>query len=160
MPVEVDETYVGGRSCRRRHHGRYKSKPDDVVLGMVERGGGRLKLIPVADAKSSILKPQMEKHISASVGTIYTDGHPIYVFAVKDKWPGKHETIGHTRTYGIGETHTNTIENAFSLLKRGYMARSTKFPRSTWDAIAMSFRIGLIGASNSKRCLRKRRRNF
>ena len=116
--VEVDETYVGGRSYRRRHHGRYKSKPDDVVLGMVERGG-RLKLIPIADAKSAILKAPMQKHIAPSVGTIYTDGHPIYVFATKETWPGKHKTIDHNRTYGIGETHTNTIENAFSLLKRG-----------------------------------------
>lgn len=116
--VEVDETYVGARTHRRRGHGRYKSKPDDVVLGMVERGG-RLKLVPVADAKSAILKAPMEKHISHTVGTIYTDGHPIYVFAVKDKWAGKHKTIDHRYTYGIGDTHTNTIENAFSLLKRG-----------------------------------------
>ena len=61
----------------------------------------------------------MEKHISAPLGTFYTDGHPIYVFAVKDKWPGKHETVDRTRTHGIGETHTNTIENALPLLKRG-----------------------------------------
>ena len=27
--------------------------------------------------------------------------------------------INHIRTYGEGENHTNTIENAFSLLKRG-----------------------------------------
>src|SRR6185312_1783377 len=116
--VEVDETYFGGRSYRRRHHGRYKSKPDDVVLGMVERGG-RLKLIPIADAKSAILKAPMQKHIAPTVGTIYTDGHQIYVFATKETWPGKHKTIDHNRTYGIGDTHTNTIENAFSLLKRG-----------------------------------------
>ena len=116
--VEVDETYVGGRSYRPHRHGRYKNKKDDTVLGIVERGG-RLKLLPVADAKTAILKPPMEKHIAASVATIYTDGHPIYVFAIKEKWPGKHKTVDHVHTYGIGETHTNTIENAFSLLKRG-----------------------------------------
>lgn len=116
--VEVDETYVGGRSHRPHRHGRYKNKKDDVVLGMVERGG-RLKLVPVADAKTKILKPQMEKHIAASVATIYTDGHPIYVFAINQKWAGKHKAIDHVHTYGIGDTHTNTIENAFSLFKRG-----------------------------------------
>jgi ISXO2-like transposase domain len=116
--VEADETYVGSK-VRRPRHARPKTKQDDIVLGMVERGGGRLKLVPVADTKAAILQPLLEKHISEQVGTIYTDGHPIYVFAVKGKWPGKHQTIDHNRTYGIGDTHTNTIENAFSLFKRG-----------------------------------------
>lgn len=117
--VEVDETYVGSRTRRKHGIGRPKTgKPDDVVLGMIERGG-RLKLLPIADSKTGIMKPPMEKHIAEGVGTIYTDGHPIYVFAVKEKWPGKHKTIDHNRTYGIGDTHTNTIENAFSLFKRG-----------------------------------------
>jgi ISXO2-like transposase domain len=31
----------------------------------------------------------------------------------------EHKTINHSRTYGLGDTHTNTIEKAFSLLKRG-----------------------------------------
>jgi hypothetical protein len=117
--VEADETYVGGKTHRPRGHGRFPRKPNDVVLGMVERGGGRLKLIPIADTKARIMQPYLEKHISEKVATIYTDGHPIYVFALKRKFPGKHETIDHTRTYGIGDIHTNTIENAFSLFKRG-----------------------------------------
>ncbi len=116
--VEADETYVGSHITRPRF-ARRKTKKDDVVLGMVERGGGRLKLVPVADTKAAILRPILEKHISEQVGTIYTDEHPIYIFALKDKFPGKHETISHKDAYGIGDVHTNTIENAFSLFKRG-----------------------------------------
>lgn len=86
---------------------------------MVERGGGRLKLVPVEDTKAKILQPLLEKHISEQVGTIYTDEHPIYIFALKNKFPGKHKTIVHRLTYGIGDIHTNTIENAFSLFKKG-----------------------------------------
>lgn len=115
--VEADETYVGSRVPRR--HTRQPRKQKHVVLGMVERGGGRLKLVPVADAKSRILQPLLEKHISEHVGTIYTDEYPIYIFALKNKFLGKHKMITHTRTYGIGDIHTNTIENAFSLFKRG-----------------------------------------
>lgn len=115
--VEADETYVGSRVPRR--HTRQPRKAKDVVLGIVERGSGRLKLVPVADAKSTILQPLLEKHISEQVATIYTDEHPIYIFALKSKFPGKHETISHRQTYGIGDVHTNTIENAFSLFKRG-----------------------------------------
>ncbi|SRR6266849_8196399 len=34
-------------------------------------------------------------------------------------WGTRHRAINHSRTYAIGDLHTNTIENAFSLLKRG-----------------------------------------
>ena len=117
--VEADETYVGAKTHRPRRHGRFPTKPKDVVLGMVERGSGRLKLVPIADTKGKIMQPLLEKHISEQVATIYTDEHPIYVFALKSKFPGKHKTINHNRAYGIGDVYTNTIENAFSLFKRG-----------------------------------------
>lgn len=114
--VEADETYVGGKVLRRSHKG--PRKPKDVVLGMVERGG-RLRLIPVPDAKAAILQPVLEKNVGSLVSTIYTDEHPIYLFALDRKFRGKHKTICHKSSYGIGDTHTNTIENAFSLFKRG-----------------------------------------
>jgi hypothetical protein len=116
--IETDETYIGSRAVRPRH-ARPKRKPDDVVLGMVERGGGRLKLVPIADTKAKTMQPILERHISENVGVIYSDEHPIYIFALKDKFAGKHVTINHKRTYAIGDTYTNTIENAFSLFKRG-----------------------------------------
>lgn len=117
--VETDETYVGPRLRNQPRHARRVRENKDVVLGMVERGGGRLKLIPVADTKSAILQPHLEKHISEQVGTIYSDEHPIYIFALKRKFPGKHKTIVHKEAYAIGDVYTNTIENAFSLFKKG-----------------------------------------
>lgn len=116
--VEVDETYVGAKTHRPRGHGRFPTKPHDIVLGMIERGG-KLKLIPIPDMKSMILRPELEKGISEHVGTIYSDEHAIYLFALKHKFEGKHLTINHSKTYGIGDTYTNTIESAFSLFKRG-----------------------------------------
>jgi transposase-like protein len=117
--VEADETYVGAKIHRQNPHARPAKKPKDVVLGMVERGGGRLKLVPIKDTKSKIMRPVLEKPISEQVGTIYSDEHPIYVFALRNKFPGKHLTINHSQTYSVGSTHTNTIENAFSLFKKG-----------------------------------------
>jgi transposase-like protein len=114
--VEADEAYLGARWRRRGLHRSIKDKA--VVLGMVERNGGRLNIVPVADTRAQILKPELERNISEHVGTIYTDEHPIYVFALKNKFPGKHLTINHTRAYAIGDTHTNHIENAWSLFKR------------------------------------------
>jgi hypothetical protein len=116
--VEADETYIGSRILRKRF-ARPKTKKDFVVLGMVERNGGRLKLLPIGDAKTRSMKPHLEKHISEQVGVIYTDEHPIYIFALKSKFPGKHQTLSHKHTYAMGDVHTNTIENAFSLFKKG-----------------------------------------
>lgn len=117
--VEADDTYVGANIRRRNRYTRPSNKPKDIVLGIIERGGGKLHLVPVPDTKSRILRPGLEEHISEQVGTIYTDEHPIYMFALKSKFPGKHKTICHNQTYAIGDTHTNTIENAFSLFKKG-----------------------------------------
>jgi len=114
--VEVDETYVGGKVPRKgRPYRPRKSK--DVVMGMVERGG-KLRLIQVADSKIAIIKPVVEEHVSHKAGFIVTDEHPIYYWALPHKYPGKHKTICHKTSYGIGDIHTNTIENAFSLFKR------------------------------------------
>ena len=89
---------------------------------------GELALVP--DAKAATLGPVLKRNISRQVATIYTDEHPIYVFALNRKFRGKHETINHSRTYGIGDRHTNTIENAFSLFKRGMYERTYGTRRS------------------------------
>lgn len=115
--VEADETYFGARKPRK---GRPYVKKDkkDVVLGMIERGG-KLRLVPVKDAKMEILGPALEEHISPGAHTIYTDESAAYAIYLQRHFDAEHKTINHSRTYGIGDTHTNTIENAFSLLKRG-----------------------------------------
>jgi ISXO2-like transposase domain/Transposase zinc-ribbon domain len=117
--VEADTTHIGGRRPRIGNP-RTKKEKKDIVLGMVERGG-RVRLIPVPDEKRSILQPVLEQHVSENVDVIYTDEHPIFPYATGGKFPGKHQTINHSRAYAIGRNHTNTIENAFSLFKRGLM---------------------------------------
>jgi len=107
--VEADETYVGAKVLRKGNP-RPKKDKKDVVLGMVERGG-KLLLIPVPDSKREILQPVIEKHVSRDVDVIYTDEHPIYIYGLKDSYPGKHRMIAHKKSYAIGRTHTNTIEN-------------------------------------------------
>jgi transposase-like protein len=114
--VETDETYVGGKVKRK---GKLFVKKDnkDVVIGMIERGG-KLRLVPVKDNKMSIIEPVMLQHISPGA-TLQTDESAIYYIIGKRHFSGRHRTINHASSYGFGENHTNTIENAFSLLKRG-----------------------------------------
>jgi transposase-like protein len=113
--VEADHTYLTPKKPRKGKP--YVKKQDrDVVLGMVERGG-RLRLVPVKDAKIEIAESVMGKHISPDA-ILQTDEHPTFEIIGTRKFAG-HRTVNHSRTYGIGDLHTNTIENAFSLLKRG-----------------------------------------
>lgn len=114
--VEADETYLTPKKPRK---GRPYVKKDkrDVVLGMIERGG-KLRLVPIADAKREIIEPVLERHISPDA-TLQTDGHQSYAIIAERKWVGRHRVIDHNRSYAMGDVHTNTIENAFSLLKRG-----------------------------------------
>jgi hypothetical protein len=114
--VEVDETYVGGK-VKRKGKPLVKKEKKDVVLGMIERGG-KLRLIPVTDNKMAIIEPFMMKNISPDAN-LQTDESAIYTIIGKRVFPGRHTMINHASSYGVGENHTNTIENAFSLLKRG-----------------------------------------
>src|SRR6266853_1666230 len=113
--VEADETYLTPKKPRK---GRPYVKKDkrDVVLGMIERGG-KLRLVPITDAKIEIIEPVLDKHISPDA-ILQTDGHPTYAIIGERKFAA-HRVIDHARSYAIGDIHTNTIESAFSLLKRG-----------------------------------------
>jgi transposase-like protein len=114
--VEVDETYLTPKKPRKGFPKR-KKQTVDVVLGMRERGG-KLRLIPVADAKMKIIEPVMKEHISPDA-LLQTDSAQTYEIIGRRNFPGRHRMIDHIRTYGQGENHTNTIESAFSLLKKG-----------------------------------------
>jgi transposase-like protein len=84
---------------------------------MIERGG-KLVLVPMKDAKMSTIEPIVRKHLSPDA-TLQTDESPVYTIMGKRVFPGKHRTINHASSYALGENHTNSIENAFSLLKKG-----------------------------------------
>lgn len=50
--------------------------------------------------------------------TLYTDESRLYTTTGEEY--SKHETVNHSRKeYARGEVHTNTIENVFSVFKRG-----------------------------------------
>jgi transposase-like protein len=114
--VEVDETYLTPKKPRKGKP-YVKKETRDVVLGMIERGG-KLRLVPMKDAKMETIEPIMEEHISPDA-TLQTDESALYHIIGKRRFPGRHRTINHSVSYVVGDFHTNTVENAFSLLKRG-----------------------------------------
>src|SRR6202171_1748310 len=113
--VEADETYLTPKKPRKGKP-YVKKQKRDIVLGMIERGG-RLRLVPIADAKREIIEPMLDKHVDPNA-ILQTDGHPTYAI-IAESTQRKHRVIDHNKSYAWGDVHTNTIESAFSLLKRG-----------------------------------------
>jgi transposase len=110
--VEVDETFVGGKS-----KGMNWRKDKTVVMGMMERGGD-VMLKVVEDQTRGSLMPQI--HDNIATGTeIHTDELRTYNKAIPvDSYT--HKTVNHSQDEYVGpdgET-TNSIENFFGHLKR------------------------------------------
>jgi hypothetical protein len=59
---------------------------------MIERGG-KLRLVPVQDAKMGILGPALEEHISPEAHTIYTDESAAYAIYPLRHFDAEHKTI-------------------------------------------------------------------
>jgi transposase-like protein len=126
--VEVDETYVGGK-FRGGFSGRAKNNKE-IVIGIRQRGGD-LRFFHAEDAKSGTLAKYIKENVSTDVEVLMTDDFGAYPNAMKraGQDASKHKTIKHSsKVYVDGDTHTNTVESAFSLLKRGIMG--------TWHKIS------------------------
>jgi hypothetical protein len=111
--VEMDDTRVGGEAQK------WRPIPEKVyVVGMVERDG-RLRLKVVEDLSSKTLSIVARKHISKDIELIITDEWAAYYNALGPTFGRRWQRIKHKKHYVRGNIHTNSIENAFSLLKRG-----------------------------------------
>jgi transposase-like protein len=122
--VEIDETYVGGRV--RGMGVKYAKKQKKVVMGAVERGG-KLRLRHVPDAKFETISGFVRATLSPDVERVMTDQHGAYPTALKPEFTGRHERVNHIiGEYVRGDVSTNSIESAFSLLKRGVIGQFHK----------------------------------
>ena len=125
--VEMDETYIGGRKrgMGRGPHGKGKQ----IVIGIRQRGG-EVRFFRAEDARSGTLAKYIAENVSKDVQCIVTDDFKAYPAAMKQNdFTEHHFTVNHSlKEYVNGEIHTNTVENAFSLLKRGVIG--------TWHKIS------------------------
>jgi transposase-like protein len=129
--VEVDETYLGSK--RRTHgigRGNYRQFKQ-IVLGAVERGG-RLRMSAGIDNKRVNLHGFIHANVADEAANIYTDSLPAYR-GIADHNTA-HETVDHGKhEYVRGDVHTNTIEGAFGLFKRGLVGSFHQVSRKHLD---------------------------
>jgi transposase-like protein len=123
--VEIDETYIGGKQKGKGVW--YGKNSKEVVVGVRQRKG-QLRFVHTPDAKIGTIKDVIAAHLGNEVEFVMTDEHPSYPNAMRDtELADKHRVITHkNRKYVEGMVHTNTIESAFSLLKRGIVGNFHK----------------------------------
>jgi len=123
--VEIDEIYIGGRVPNMNKQKRKELRDSNtvhqtktMVMGMVERGG-ELKLI--STGTFGVAPPLIHQLIQRNVDTdavLMTDESCNYI-GLKREYAG-HETVNHGLDEYVRDQviYTNTIEGAFSHLKR------------------------------------------
>jgi len=114
VTVEIDETYVGGR--KRGSGVKAGRKAKTVVVGMAERNG-RIHLQTVKSVANRHVGSVLKEKLDPETPNIVTDGAQRYKGLIP---PDKHTKGNHRRElYNKNWTSTQTVENAFSLFKRG-----------------------------------------
>lgn len=118
--VEVDETFIGGLSRNMHDDKREKKisgtggKDKTPVLGFVQRGGEvRAQVIP--DRKRDTLHGLVKANVAAG-SALYSDALAGYEGLDGEFF---HQIVDNAVEYVRGNVHTNTLENFWSLLKRG-----------------------------------------
>jgi transposase-like protein len=112
--VEADETYVGGKYDRRRKRGPWENPG---AVGIMERGG-KIVAKPIKTPSAMVLTGIVRDRVAPEAQMVVTDQLAAYK-GLKKVY--RHEVINHIREYVRGKVHTNSVENFWSLLKRGVM---------------------------------------
>ena len=120
--VEADETYIGGKETNKhkskRQPGRQGGKGKEAAFSLIERDG-RVRSFHLPQVNAGTLKRILHTQIDSG-SYLMTDDAPVYT-KLGEPFSG-HGTVNHSIEEYVrhgGFMHTNTIENYFSILKRG-----------------------------------------
>lgn len=123
--VEIDETYHGWvakpldvTTSGRPYTKSGKTGPSNkrAIVALVERGGP-VRSIHVEHADKSTINLIASRNL-AKEARVHTDESRLYNDMLQHA--ASHESVKHSRgEYVRGDVHTNTVENVFSVFKRG-----------------------------------------
>lgn len=119
--IEIDETFIGGKA-RNMHLAKRREKivggqgpgGKEVVFGMVERDG-KVRAMQIVGRGKPALQTMVRQHVEAG-SAIFSDDFYGYGGLERDF---RHQVVNHAVEYVRDNVHTNTMENFWSLLKRG-----------------------------------------
>ncbi len=142
-PVEVDETYMGGKRSNMSNAQR-KALADvgagrgaagkTAVAGAKDRATNQAAAGVASSTSKSVLQDFVGSHV-ADEAVVYTDGASVY-----DDLPNPHKAVNHSvMEFVRGDVHTNGVESFWSMLKRGYKGIYHKMSPKHLDRYVQEF---------------------
>ena len=121
--VEADETLIGGKEANKHRKNRNPQNRGPhgkaMVIGAISRKGSVVARV-IEEAGFNTFQEFVQEVVDPNVSLVSTDENAGYRNLNKAGFP--HDTVNHkAEEYVRGKIHTNTIENFWSLLKRGIM---------------------------------------